>query len=73
MTMYMVAEGATDELTVKAMDFDSRNNIAPLPHLQDLGGGVYWTVEYGAGIRLRVVPLFPLGPARIAAIFFDKA
>ena len=72
-TMYMVAEDATDELTVKAMDFDSRNNIAPLPHLQDFGGGVYWTVEYGAGIRLRVVPLFPLGPARIAAIFFDKA
>ena len=68
-SIYMVAKDPVDEFVIKAMDYKSRSNIAPLPEIRDFQGGMYWSIEYDGGMRIRLTPRF--GSAAISAIFFD--
>ena len=69
-SVYMVASDANDEFVVKAMDYKSRSSIAPLASIRDHSNGIYWTIEYSSGVRLRFAPLS--GATTASAIFFDR-
>ena len=44
--------------------------VAPEPLISDtLGGGVYWSLRYNRGVRLRVMPID--SDAGWSALFFD--
>jgi len=68
-SIYMVAKDPVDEFVIKAMDYQSRSNIAPLPKIRDFQDGMYWSIEYNGGMRIRLTPRF--GSTAISAIFFD--
>ena len=62
---------ATKE-AIRVMDLETLNPIAPEPLLEDAaGGGVYWTLTYDRGVRLRVMPID--GDSGFCAVFFDEA
>ena len=69
-SVYMVASDPDDEFVVKAMDYRSRSSIAPLASIRDHSNGIYWTIEYSSGVRLRFAPLS--GATTINAIFFER-
>ena len=45
--------------------------IAPDPFIPNSPQGVYWTLSYDRGVRLRVMPID--SDAGWSALFFDKA
>ena len=53
------------------MDLAPLNPIAPEPLLQAFPGGLYWTLTYDRGVRLRVMPID--GDSGFSAVFFDAA
>ena len=53
------------------MDLATLNPIAPEPLLQAFPGGLYWTLTYDRGVRLRVMPID--GDSGFSAVFFDAA
>ena len=62
---------ATKE-AIRVMDLETLNPIAPEPLLEDAaGGGLYWTLTYDRGVRLRVMPID--GDSGFCAVFFDEA
>jgi hypothetical protein len=57
---------------IRVMDLATLDPIAPDPLIQDgKGAGVYWTLNYDRGVRLRVMPID--SDAGFSAVFFDKA
>ena len=68
-SMYLVGTNASDEVVVKAMDYKSRSNIAPLVAIRNFDGGVYCRLEYPSGVRIRILPRF--GATTVSGIFFD--
>jgi hypothetical protein len=57
---------------IRVMDLETLNPIAPEPQLIDASGtGLYWTLTYDRGVRLRIMPID--GDSGCAAVFFDKA
>jgi hypothetical protein len=53
------------------MDLETLNPIAPEPQLKEFPGGLYWSLTYDRGVRLRVMPID--GDSGFSAVFFDKA
>lgn len=53
------------------MDLATLNPIAPEPLLEPGSNGLYWTLTYDRGVRLRVMPID--GDSGFCAIFFDDA
>ena len=56
---------------IRVMDLETLNPIAPEPELKDFAGGLYWSLTYDRGVRLRVMPID--GDSGFSAIFFDEA
>lgn len=54
---------------IRVMDLESLNPIAPDPLIAHADGGVYWTLQYTRGVRLRVMPID--SDAGFSAVFFD--
>lgn len=60
------------EQVIRTMDLDTLSPVAPeaQSHITDFDGGVYWTLRYDRGVRIRIMPLF--GSARVSALFWDS-
>ena len=60
------------EQVIRTLDLETKSPIAAeaRSHVRDFRGGVYWTLRYDRGVRLRIMPLY--GNARLSAIFFDS-
>lgn len=56
---------------IRVMDLATLNPIAPEPLLKPGSNGLYWTLTYDRGVRLRVMPID--GDSGFCAIFFDDA
>ena len=56
---------------IRVMDLDTLNPVAPEPLLADAPNGLYWTLTYDRGVRLRIMPID--GDSGCSAVFFDKA
>jgi hypothetical protein len=56
---------------IRVMDLATLNPIAPEPELKEFAGGLYWSLTYDRGVRLRVMPID--GDSGFSAIFFDEA
>jgi len=69
-SIYMVANDQNDEFVVKAMDYKTRSSIALVASVRDHSNGVYLTIKYPSGVRLRFAPLF--GATTVSAVFFDR-
>merc|ERR1712060_662919 len=56
---------------IRAMDLETLSLVAPeaKSFIKGFQRGVYWTIRYNRGLRLRVMPVF--GSARISALFWD--
>eukprot|EP01043_Picozoa_sp_COSAG02_P057427 COSAG02_NODE_6970_length_3258_cov_2.502691_5_plen_93_part_00 len=54
---------------IRVMDLETLNPIAQEPLLQPGSKGLYWTLSYDRGVRLRVMPID--GDSGFCAIFFD--
>lgn len=55
---------------IRVMDLATLNPIAPDPLITEANQGVYWTLTYHKGVRLRVMPID--SDAGFSAVFFDK-
>ena len=55
---------------VRVMDLETLNPVAPEPLLADAPNGLYWTLTYDRGVRLRIMPID--GDSGCSAVFFDK-
>ena len=69
-SVYMVTQAANNEFVIKAMDYSTRSSIAPLVSIQNHTNGIYWSIEYTSGVRLRLAPMY--GATTISAVFFDR-
>eukprot|EP01043_Picozoa_sp_COSAG02_P057539 COSAG02_NODE_7002_length_3233_cov_3.705807_2_plen_663_part_01 len=56
---------------IRVMDRATLDPIAMDPLIEHASSGVYWTLTYDRGVRLRVMPID--SDAGFSAIFFDKA
>ena len=63
---FCCAEG----LDFNDMDLETLNPVAPEPLLKSFPEGLYWTLTYDRGVRLRVMPID--GDSGFSAIFFDE-
>lgn len=55
---------------IRVMDLATLDPVAQDPLIANAPGGVYWTVTYDRGVRLRVAPID--SDAGFSAVFFDK-
>ena len=57
---------------IRVMDLHTLDPVAPEPLISDpTGAGVYWSLTYNGGVRLRHMPID--GDAGYSAVFFDRA
>lgn len=58
---------------IRTMDLEHLGPIAPEAQslIRDFQGGIYWTLRYNRGVRIRIMPLF--GSARVNAMFWDRS
>ena len=54
---------------IRVMDLATLDPIAPDPLITDAGAGVYWSLTYDRGVRLRVMPID--SDAGWSGLFFD--
>ena len=56
---------------IRVMDLHTLDPVAPEPLISDpAGAGVYWSLTYDRGVRLRHMPID--GDAGYSAVFFDR-
>ena len=56
---------------IRVMDLATLDPIAMDPLIEHAAGGIYWSLVYDRGVRLRVMPID--SDAGFSAVFFDKA
>ena len=56
---------------IRVMDLATLDPIAMDPLIEHAEGGVYWSLVYDKGVRLRVMPID--SDAGFSAVFLDKA
>lgn len=78
LSLYMVSSVSSGPATysftkqaIRVMDLATLDPIAPDPFIPNSPQGVYWTLSYDRGVRLRVMPID--SDAGWSALFFDKA
>lgn len=54
---------------IRTLDLESMNVIASEPYIDNMSGGVYWTLSYNNSVRLRVMPID--SDAGFCAVFID--
>lgn len=54
-SLYFVAKTNTDKLAIQVMDLASLNTVAPTTAVSEYEGGIWWTVEYDASLRIRLM------------------
>ena len=56
---------------IRVMDLETLNPVAAEPLLSEFPGGLFWSLTYDRGVRLRIMPVD--GDSGFSAVFFDEA